>query len=503
MHFARLPDVRAVQDPNGPAVADSRIHLTNADLLAAVHAAAEQLAELGIGSGDVVALKLTNRFEFVVLLFAAWRLGAAVTPINPAATETETAHQVSDSAAGLVVVEDDAAPALGTPTLSVDQVCRTSTRAPGAPHHDPAALALLIYTSGTTGVPKGVMLDHANLDAMTRMGQQAYDVTRADRCLLILPLFHVNGIVVSILMTLRAGATVVMAERFNPTTFFDVLERERPTFFSAVPTIYNMLAALPDAVRPDTSSVRFALCGAAPASADLLARFERRFGFPLIEAYGLSEGTCGTTTNPIDGVRKAGSVGVPFPGQEVRILDPYGNALGHGQIGEIAVRGSNVMRGYLGRPEDTANTIVDGWLRTGDVGRLDGDGYLTLVGRSKEMIIRGGENIYPKEIEDVLNGDPAVLEAAVIGVLDEKWGEVVVAFVEARSGATVDADALKARCRERLSGYKRPTAIHILESLPKNAVGKLDKKALVDVLAGTGGARRPEHADHGDRHGRR
>lgn len=478
MHFARLPDVRAVQDPNGPAVADSRIHLTNADLLAAVHAAAEQLAELGIGSGDVVALKLTNRFEFVVLLFAAWRLGAAVTPINPAATETETAHQVSDSAAGLVVVEDDAAPALGTPTLSVDQLRRTSTRAPGAPHHDPAALALLIYTSGTTGVPKGVMLDHANLDAMTRMGQQAYDVTRADRCLLILPLFHVNGIVVSILMTLRAGATVVMAERFNPTTFFDVLERERPTFFSAVPTIYNMLAALPDAVRPDTSSVRFALCGAAPASADLLARFEQRFGFPLIEAYGLSEGSCGTTTNPIDGVRKAGTVGVAFPGQEIRIVDPYGNVLGPGQSGEVTMRGANVMRGYLGRPEETAATVVDGWLRTGDVGHLDEDGYLTLVGRSKEMIIRGGENIYPKEIEDLLTSHSDVLEAAVIGVPDPTWGEVVVAFVQARPGADLDVGALRELCRSNLTSYKRPCAIHVLEALPKNPLGKLDKRSL-------------------------
>lgn len=478
MHFARLPDVRAAQTPEGPAVADSRTHLTNADLLSAVHAAAEQLAELGIGSGDVVALKLTNRLELVVLLFAAWRLGAAVTPINPAATDAETAHQVSDSAAGLVVVEENGAPAPGTTTLSVDQVRRTPTRDPGAPHHDPAALALLIYTSGTTGVPKGVMLDHANLDAMTRMGQQAYHVTQDDRCLLILPLFHVNGIVVSILMTLRAGASVVIAERFNPTTFFDVLERERPTFFSAVPTIYTMLDALPDDVRPDTSSVRFALCGAAPASAELLTRFEQRFGFPLIEAYGLSEGTCGTTTNPIDGVRKAGTVGVPFPGQEVRIRDPYGNVLGPGQRGEVTVRGANVMRGYLGRPEETAATVVDGWLRTGDVGHLDEDGYLTLVGRSKEMIIRGGENIYPKEIEDLLTSHSDVLEAAVVGVPDPKWGEVVVAFVQARPGAELDVDVLQELCRRNLTSYKRPSAIQALDALPKNPLGKLDKRSL-------------------------
>ncbi|NMO02746.1 long-chain fatty acid--CoA ligase [Gordonia sp. TBRC 11910] len=484
MHFAHLPDVRAQRDPDGPALADTTNTVCNVELAAAVHAAAEQFGELGIGAGDVVALKLINRVEFVVVLFAAWRLGAVVTPINPAATESETAHQLRDSRARLVVVEQDGSPIGGIRALAVDDLRRTAVGAPAPAHDDPAALALLIYTSGTTGVPKGVMLDHANLDAMTQMGAQALTVTAADRSLLILPLFHVNGIVVSILMSLRVGASVFIADRFNPTTFFDVIERERPTFFSAVPTIYSMLAALPEEVRPDTSAVRFALCGAAPASADLLVRFADRFGFPLVEAYGLSEGTCGTTTNPVDGLRKPGTVGLPFPGQEVRIVDSAGNELPSGEAGEITVRGPNVMRGYLGRPQDTAAVIVDGWLRTGDVGRLDEDGYLSVVGRFKEMIIRGGENIYPKEIEDVLAADPDVLEAAVVGVADEKWGEVVVAFVQARAGAELNVAALEERCKQHLSGFKRPSAIHVLSVLPKNAVGKLDKKALRGIGSG-------------------
>jgi long-chain acyl-CoA synthetase len=415
--------------------------------------------------------------EFVVLLFAAW-LGATITPVNPALTDPETARQLDDSRAELLVVEGGADPIGDVATLSVPDLRRETPQSESVPVDDSSALALLIYTSGTTGVAKGVMLDHANLEAMTGMGRDALHLGSDDRCLLILPLFHVNGIVVSILTPLLVGASVVIADRFNPETFFDTIERERPTFFSAVPTIYSMLAALPSDVRPDTSSVRFAVCGAAPSSAELLARFEDRYGFPLIEGYGLSEATCGSTINPVHGPRKAGTVGLPFPGQELRILGVDGNPVPPGENGEVVVRGANVMRGYLGRLDDTAAVISDGWLRTGDIGHLDEDGYLTLVGRSKEMIIRGGENIYPKEIEDVLAGDPAILEAAVIGVPDQKWGEVVVAFVQPRPGATIDIGVLKARCRQQLSGYKRPTAIHVLEALPTNAVGKPDKKSL-------------------------
>ncbi len=218
--------------------------------------------------------------------------------------------------------------------------------------------------------------------------------------------------------------------------------------------------------------------GAAPAPPDVLEGFENRYGIPIVEGYGLSEATCGSTINPIDGPRRAGTVGIPFPGQEVRILNADGSPVEIGDNGEVAVRGANVMRGYLGRPEETAKVLIDGWLLTGDVGHLDADGYLTLVGRSKEMIIRGGENIYPKEIEDVLTGDPTVAEAAVIGVPDEKWGEVVVAFVEAEPWRAVDTEALLRHCARSLSGFERPIAIHVLDALPRNAVGKVAKPAL-------------------------
>ncbi|MCX5257564.1 AMP-binding protein [Streptomyces canus] len=479
MNFASLPDRRAELDPHGAAVSDGHQALTNTQLLNRVRMAARQLQDLGIGPGDVVALQLTNRVEFVVLLFAAWRLGATVTPVNPSMTDVEVVRQLQDSGARLLVVEDGTAVmAHDVAVLAVGELYEGTTEPDQAPLLDPATLALLIYTSGTTGVPKGVMLDHANIDAMVEMGRRALEVGPTDRCLLILPLFHVNGIVVSVLLPLLVGASVVIAGRFDPRTFFDVVERERPTFFSAVPTIYSMLAALPDDVRPDTSSLRFGVCGAAPASAELLTRFEARYGFPLVEGYGLSEGTCGSTINPVAGPRRAGTVGLPFPGQEIRIVDADGSEAAPGMDGEVVVRGPNVMRGYLGRPDETARVIVDGWLHTGDVGHLDAEGCLTLVGRTKDMIIRGGENIYPKEIEDVLARDPAVLEAAVIGVPDEKWGEVVVACVQPRPGWTVDLSALKALCERSLTGYKRPTAFLVVEAIPKNAVGKIDKASL-------------------------
>ncbi|MFJ4422749.1 class I adenylate-forming enzyme family protein [Streptomyces bobili] len=478
-HFASLPDHRAALDPHGYAVSDGRRSLTNDQLLHRVRAAARHLQDLGTGPGDVVALKLTNRVEFVLLLFAAWRLGATVTPVNPSMTDVEVARQLRDSGARLLVVEDGAAvEADDVAVLAVGALYEDAVGSDRAPLVDSSALALLIYTSGTTGVPKGVMLDHANIAAMADMGRRSLEVGPADRCLLILPLFHVNGIVVSVLMPLLVGASVVIADRFDPRTFFDVVERERPTFFSAVPTIYSMLAALPDEVRPDTSFLRFGVCGAAPASAELLTRFEARYGFPLVEGYGLSEGTCGSTINPVSGPRRAGTVGLPFPGQQLRIVDADGIEVAPGTDGEVVVRGPNMMRGYLGRPEETADVIIDGWLHTGDVGRLDAEGYLTLVGRSKDMIIRGGENIYPKEIEDVLAGDPSVLEAAVIGVPDERWGEVVVAYVQPRPGAAVDPAALKALCARSLTGYKRPTAFVVVEAIPKNAVGKIDKPSL-------------------------
>ena len=489
MHLAELADARAQRAVFSRCISDDAVALTNGEFAARVRSVAGLLAQHGVRRGDVVATLLANRVELVLTLFAAWQLGAAVTPINPALTDAEAAYQLEDSAARLVVVDNRPSPSGTASALEVAEFWTAPIEVEtGDPVLDPAGLALLIYTSGTTGKPKGVMLDHANLEAMCAMMLDAFELDQNDRCLLVLPLFHVNGIVVSVLSPLLAGASTTIAGRFSPGRFFDDVRRCRPTYFSAVPAIYAMLSNLPETVRPDTSSLRFVVCGAAPMPAELITRFERRFGVTLVEGYGLSEGTCASTVNPLHGVRKPGTVGLPLPGQRVELWDPDGNPVAPGESGEVVISGPNVMRGYLNRPGETAKTVVDGWLHTGDIGRFDSDGYLVLVDRVKDMIIRGGENLYPKEIESVIYQHPAVLEAAVIGRAHEIYGEVPVGYVSLRDSvpaAAVTVEDLLAHCRANLSSYKVPVELTVLPTLPKNSVGKIDKPTLRRALATT------------------
>jgi acyl-CoA synthetase (AMP-forming)/AMP-acid ligase II len=480
--LATLPDERVALDPTAACIDDDRIALTNAEFLARVEATAAFLRAGRLGPGDVIATMLTNRVELVVVMLAAWRIGAALTPINPSLTAGEAAFQVEDSGARLLVHEGAALDLPGVTTVEVTTLPATPIGGDSVIETTPDALALLIYTSGTTGKPKGVMLDHANLTAMVGMITKALHVTAADHCLLILPLFHVNGILVSVLSPLAAGGCTTVTGRFSPSTFFDTVEAVRPTFFSAVPAIYAMLSALPDDVDPDTSSLRFAVCGAAPMPAELIGRFEQRYGTTIVEGYGLSECTCAATINPIDGRRKPGTVGLPLPGQEVTLLDRAGRLTTDGR-GEVVVRGPNVMRGYLNKPDDTASTLdEEGWLHTGDVGCFDADGYLVLVDRVKDMIIRGGENIYPKEIENVLYTHPAVLEAAVVGRPHAVLGEEPVAFVALRSPQSVTPAELVALCSSSLARFKVPREVVVLDALPKNALGKIAKPELRQLV---------------------
>jgi acyl-CoA synthetase (AMP-forming)/AMP-acid ligase II len=478
VHFADLLDIRANAHPTGPALADEHNgSLSNAEVLARIDVTAGRLSNAGVRNGDVVAVKLPNRVELVTTVFAAWKIGAAVTPVNPSLTPSEVAYQLTDSAAR-VLVTDTAEQDFRVPVRTVADLAAPGR--PGAVPDEPRRpedVALLVYTSGTTGRPKGVELTHANLMAMAQGINEAMGSGPDTHSLLILPLFHVNGIVVSVLAPLLAGGQTTIAGRFDPRRFFDLVAQHRPTFFSAVPTIYSMLAALPVEVAPDTSSLRFAICGAAPMPPQLIESFEARYGVPIIEGYGLSEGTCASTTNPLNGIRKPGTVGVALPGQRIAILDSHGRPVAAGTPGEVAIAGPTVMRGYLNRPQETAEAIVDGWLRTGDIGFLDADGYLTLVDRAKDMIIRGGENIYPKELESVLYAHPGVREAAVVGRPDAIYGQVPVAFVALKPDVNTSVEQLAAHLEVSLAKFKRPEII-VTESIPKNAVGKIDKPAL-------------------------
>ncbi|MFD5811951.1 MULTISPECIES: class I adenylate-forming enzyme family protein [Rhodococcus] len=467
------------RESDRPCVRDDDRELTYAEFARRVDGFAAQLQQHGIAAGDVVAVMLPNRAELLVALMAAWRLGATATPVNPAFTATEAEYQIDDAGAVLVLGAGPDTPSGGRPLIHVDDMA-TAPPAGWSAGADPRPddTALLIYTSGSTGRPKGVQLAHANLQFMADSFRTHLQLTEADHCLLILPLFHVNAIAVSFLAPILAGAQLSITGRFSPARFFDDVARLRPTYFSAVPTIYALLVSQPLDTPVDTSSLRFAICGAAPISKELLDRVEQRFGLVVVEGYGLTEGTCASACNPIDGPRKLGTVGPALPGQQIAIAGPDGRHLPAGATGEVLIKGPNVMRGYLGRPEETARTVVDGWLHTGDVGRLDEDGYLTLVDRIKDMIIRGGENLYPKEIENALATHPAVLESAVIGAPHEVYGEVPVAYVVTYPERTVTDSELLAHLSERLTRVKVPAEVHVVAALPRNPVGKIDKPGL-------------------------
>ncbi len=469
----------------GPALSDVRRVLDNAGFADATTAFARHFAAAGAKRGDVIAAMLPNRVELVVAMFAAWRIGASFTPVNPALTQGEAAHQLHDSGARFVLTDPHAAAVLeglDVAQIDVGSLPFTGGGAGELAAAGPGDTALLIYTSGSTGRPKGVILDHANIAAMLQIMQRTLAFSASDRALLVLPLFHVNALLVSVLAPLAVGGSAVILEKFDRHSFWADVERYKATYFSAVPAIYTLLNQAPESEKPDLGALRFVICGAAPMPAPAIATFEARYRVPLVEGYGLTESTVAATLNPIAGVRKPGTVGLPMQGVTIHIIDDEGLVLPAGQVGEVAISGPNVMRGYLNQPEESARVLAGGMLRTGDIGHFDADGYLVLVDRKKDMIIRGGENIYPKEIENALYEHDAVAEAAVVGRPCPVMGEEVVAFVALRPGDAVSADVLTAFLTTRLARFKLPKEIRFLDTLPKNAVGKIAKPVLRQSL---------------------
>ena len=454
--------------------------------------------ELGIRRGDVVSIYLPNCPQFILAWFALSKIGAVMGPINALFKGEEVAYILDNSEAKGIIATSPLSDVIDAVAgqcpnlkhkifvgaevppgwLSFEELVRSGAALPSV-EVSREDVASIIYTSGTTGRPKGVLLTHWNYITDTAMGAEVVPLNPGDRIIMILPLFHVNAQVATTTVPMMIGATVVLLDHFNPANFWAAVAKYRPVTFSAVPTILQILLNAPGADTADLSSLRYVICGAAPLPVELFHQFEAKFNLHIMEGYGLTEGTCVSSINPYYGVRKIGSIGLPLRGQEMAIMDDAGNLLPDGEYGEIVIRGPNVMKGYYKNPEATKETIMpDGWLRTGDIGYRDGDGYFWIVDRKKEMIIRGGENIYPREIEEVLHRHPAVAEAAVIGVPSEKYGEEVKAMIVLKPGATATAEEIVSFCRERLADFKVPRYVEFVSSFPKTPTGKIQKKLL-------------------------
>lgn len=456
--FARTPDAPAVGE------AASGEWLTYGELDALSRAAAGRLHAAGLERGDRVLLSAAASLDLVVAYVAAQRLGLVVVPVNSAYTQREVDHIVGDAGPRGAIVDD---PEKARWMAALDVVCGPDVELPEgeAPPLDLSGrddLALIAYTSGTTGVPKGAMLSSGNLLASAEAVRVAWRWTPEDRLVLTLPLFHVHGLGVGLHGTLTAGASAVLLPKFDVDAVLDAA-RDASMFFG-VPTMYTRLAAS-DRVG-ELASLRLCVSGSAPLPAALHETIEQRGGQRVLERYGMTE-TIMNVSNPYDGERRPGSVGLPLPGVELRLADD----------GEIELRGPNVFAGYWQRPDATAEAFTaDGWFRTGDLGRLADDGYLTIDGRSKELIISGGFNVYPREVEDVLRAHPAVEDVAVAGLPSEEWGETVGAWVVPDGDVT--AGDLVAFAADKLAGFKRPRTIRFLDELPRNALGKVVKHEL-------------------------
>jgi long-chain acyl-CoA synthetase len=485
--------------PEAVAVHDLDAVLTHGELDALSGAFGEALAARGLARGDRVALYLQNVAEFVVAVLAAWKLGAIAVPINPMLKQREVRTLLEDcEPVALVTLEslwaEVASEAVaGTSvrivvtTPQMHELARAHAgQAPPDPGLGPDDVALLTYTSGTTGPPKGAMNTHGNVVFSSQTYRDWVGVGGDDVILGVAPLFHITGLIAHIGLTLLTGATLVLSYRFDPALALQLVERHRVTFTTGAITVFIALMDAPEARRRDTSSLRTIVSGGAPIAPATVAAFEERFGTYIHNIYGLTETTSPShcvpigSRAPVDPRSGALSVGVPVYGTVVRVVDEEGRDLPAGEVGELVTSGPQVVPGYWDRPEESERAIPGGALHTGDVGFMDADGWFYVVDRKKDQINAAGYKVWPREVEDVLYGHPAVREAAVVGVADAYRGETVKAFVSLRPGQRVDADELIAFCRERMAAYKYPRQIEFVDELPRTASGKILRRLLRD-----------------------
>jgi len=479
--WSEAPDHPVLSDGNGEWV-------TAAQLSERTRTVARRLAGAGLRAGDRILMSCAPSVDLVVAHVAALRLGLVVVPVNTAFSASELANVLNESLAKLSVVDDPTrvphGPVVG-PTVdldtvdldtvdldtvdlgTVDLIVSTALSLDNAVSDDPA---MLVFTSGTTGRPKGVMLTHANLLSSAEALRIAWRWTPADRLVLSLPLFHMHGLGVGVHVTLLAGASAVIVPRFSVDDVLDAVGHQHATLLFGVPTMWVRILNSPRV--GELAPLRLCVSGSAPLAPDVWQGLADRGGQQILERYGMTE-TVMNVSNPYDGERRPGSVGLPLPGVNVRL-----HHVSDDGVGEIVLTGPNVFTGYWERPESNAEAFTtDGWFRTGDLGSFDPDGYLRIVGRSKDLIITGGFNVYPRDVEDVLREHPGVVDVAVTGEPSSEWGETVVAYV-VRADATVGAETLMSHAVSRLGGYQRPRRIVFLAELPRNALGKVVKGLL-------------------------
>ncbi|HXT10654.1 MAG TPA: long-chain fatty acid--CoA ligase [Candidatus Angelobacter sp.] len=450
--------------------------------------------------GDRVALWMKNRPEFIPALFGILQTGAVIVPVNNFLKPDEVAYILNDAAIDVVITDGELSahfqalqakrPKLKF--LNAENVLAAFPIAPGGvrfetellrnPNRKETDLAVLIYTSGTTGKPKGAMLSHGNLLHNVNSCRLCLHTVAEDRFAVLLPMFHSYMLTVGILLPLLVGASIVIVKSLHPPrNVIQEIFTKRPTILPAFPQLYRGLV---NTELPGKLPIRICISGSAPLPGQLLREFESKFRIPLIEGYGLSEASPVVSKNPLDGTHKPGSVGVPIPDVEMSIQTDEGQILGPNVVGEICVRGGNVMIGYWNQLEETAKAFRDGWLLTGDLGYRDDDGYYFITDRKKDMLLVNGNNVYPREIEEIIYQFPNVKEAAVVGKSDLRRGEHPVAFVVPNEGATVDENGLLKFVRARLADYKVPRQIIISTALPRNATGKVLKTVLRDQVHG-------------------
>ena len=497
MNLAKLNEDKRIDKPDWTSIIYEDREITNAEIISQCRKLTAVLKKLGVKQGDRVIVQTPNCPQVFYSFSAAWRLGAIIVPINYLISEEETAHIYRDSGAKIVIsskiywpkiqacrarvpevktvilIDEDAPEG----TYSFPKLVNESPEETSIADTSDDDIAALIYTAGTTGKAKGVIHTHGSLYANAFMQHQTAPPTDGMTYVSILPLCHSYGIASSNVGLFRTNRMILL-NSFDLNVIFASIEKYSANILAAVPTMYVYMLLYPEPKKFNLSSMKYWISGSAPLAVETWNKFKEIYGFEIIEGWGLTEAGANNSCNPFSGTKKIGSIGLPMNGTEMKIFDDQGNPLAEGEKGEIVIRGPQIMKGYWNRPEETAEVLKNGWLHTGDVGYVDQDGYFWITDRKKDLIIKGGENISPRLIEEVLYACPQVSEAAVIGVKDEKYGEEIKAFVVLHPGETASAEDLIAFCKARLSNFFLPKHIVFLEAMPKSLVGKILKTEL-------------------------